>query len=192
MSEFWKFQSRENTVQTKSEKSGNQNSQSSDVPGGQREGVALRRLPGAQLGYHCLIYRSTAGGQKKFSHMDTVHTCTPIGAPHHTMVLLFTPSTKELVFRKCLCNMGLLWQFSHYKLIICMALFLLYSKAKVNSNPYQDQISNDYQEVRMKKRKRQKYFTSQTNTVKQFTILASTFPAHLPSSYAFLSKLNAT
>lgn len=65
------------------------------------------------------------------------------------MVLLFTPSTKELVFRKCLCNMGLLWQFSHYKLIICMALFLLYSKAKVNSNPYQDQISNDYGQFRI-------------------------------------------
>lgn len=83
------------------------------------------------------------------------HTPEPGPVPsvqplHHTMVLLFTPSTKALAFLKSPCTWytGLSWQCPRHNLIICMAVFLLYSKAKVNnSNSHRDQSSNDYSDT---------------------------------------------
>lgn len=83
---------------------------------------------------------SCGQGQASEPESGTLHPVLSI--PHHGSFSSL-PQLRGLVLLKCPCSQytGLSWQSSHCNLII----FPLYSKPRVNnSNPYRDQISNDY------------------------------------------------
>lgn len=140
MQEFWRssspeilklFLAKENMLkQNVSEKPNRQNSRSRAAPGGLEGGggVSERALCGTD-GTPPPHLQTNSRGPKVVQSQGQGHTPEPdlrssIRSPHHTRVLLFLPSTKELVFLKSPRHRytKLLWQVSHYDLITCMAV----------------------------------------------------------------------